>query len=178
MTSLSSSLSSKLSSKHALTKQKGFSLIELVVSIVVIGIAFGALATSLFSSVGKSADVLWQSKSTQLSQAYLDEILAMRYQENSPLGGGSVGSCTISGTDAGEGNRSLYDDVDDYDGLVETADFLDTSITSNYSGYQVSVDVSCLAANGSVSASSKLIAVTVASPTNQIMVFSAFRADL
>lgn len=162
-------------------KQQGFSLIELVVSIVVLSIGLSALSSSLFLSAGRSSDTLWQTKATQLSQAYLDEILAMRYQDDSPLGGGAVaGNCTSSsfGTEAGESNRSQYDDVDDYHGLTETANFLDGDITSNYSGYSVAINVFCRGADNSASTSSKLIVVTITSPTNQSMVFSAFRANL
>ena len=159
-------------------RAKGFSLIELVITIVVIGIALTALSTSLFSAVGRNADPLWQSKATQLSQAYLDEILAMRYQEDSPLGGGIVGTCTIGGPEEGGGNRSLFDDVDDYNGLVETADFLDTAVTSNYAGYGISIAVTCSGPTGIDTGDSKLIAVTITSPTNQNMVFSVIRADL
>jgi MSHA pilin protein MshD len=153
---------------------KGFSLIELIISIVVLGIALGALSSSLFVGVGRSADPLWQSKATQLSQTYLDEILSMRYQEDSPLGGGAVGTCSIAGSEAGESSRSLYDDVDDYHGLSEQADFLDTTTSSNYAGYTVNIAVTC----NEVATNSKLIAVTITSPTNQNLVFSVIRADL
>lgn len=156
----------------------GFSLIELVITIVIIGLALTALTSSLFSAVGRSADPLWQAKATHLSQAYLDEILAMRYQDNSALGGGAVGTCTIGGAEAGEASRSLYDDVDDYDGLTESADFLDSSASSNYSDYNISIDVTCVGPTNAASTSSKLIAITITSPTNQRLVFSAFRADL
>lgn len=157
---------------------KGFSLIELVITIVVLGIALSALSSSLFSGVGRSADPLWQSKATQLSQAYLDEILSMRYQENSPLGGGAVGTCSIAGAETGESSRSLFDDVDDYNGLAETATFLDGSTTSSYSGYSVSIVVSCNDHLGASSTNSKLITLTVTTPTNQSLVFATLRADL
>ena len=167
------------SSLHRLQRTSGFSLIELVITIVIIGIALSALSSSLFSAVGRSADPLWQSKATHLSQAYLDEILAMRYQENSALGGETVGTCIIGGTEAGEGtNRSLYDDVDDYNGLTESANFLDTSTSSNYSDYNISIEVTCVGPTNAASTSSKLIAITITTLTNQRLVFSAFRADL
>lgn len=153
---------------------RGFSLIELIITIMVLGIALSAMTASLFGGVGRNADPLWQSKATQLSQAYLDEILSMRYQEDSPLGGGRVNSCLVGGTEAGETDRSLYDDVDDYNGLSETADFLDATTASIYSGYTVSIEVTCAA----VVANSKLIAVTITSPANQSLVFSVIRADL
>ena len=152
---------------------KGFSLIELIITIVVLGVALSALTSSIFNGVGRNADPLWQSKATQLSQSYLDEILSMRYQEDSPLGGGGVGTCTLVGSEAGETSRSLYDDVDDYNGLIESADFLDTTTLSNYSGYNVSIEVTC----NDVATNSKLIAVTITSPTNQNLVFSVIRGD-
>ena len=74
-------------------QSSGFSLIELVISMVVIGIALAALSSQLFRGAGHSADSLWQAKASLLAQAYLDEILAMRYQENSPYrrrGGGPL----------------------------------------------------------------------------------------
>lgn len=167
-------------------KQQGFSLIELVITIVVLGFALTALSSSLFTSVGKNADPLWQTKATQLSQAYLDEILAMKYQEDSPLGGGSVGNCSIDGAEAGTGpgegetDRSLFDDVDDYHGLTETARFLDdtSGLASTYSGYNISIQVACVDAQGNTSNNSKLIELTITSPTNESLVFSAYRADL
>jgi MSHA pilin protein MshD len=141
---------------------------------VVLGIALSALTASIFGGVGSNADPLWQSKATQLSQAYFDEILSMRYQESSPLGGGSINTCDIDGTEVGETSRSLFDDVDDYDGLTETADFLDTTTASIYTGYTVSVDVSC----DDVAVNSKLIKVTITSPANQNIVFAVIRADI
>jgi MSHA pilin protein MshD len=158
-------------------KNQGFSLIELVITIVVLGIALSALTNSLFTGVGRNADPLWQTKASQLSQAYLDEILSMRFSETSPLGGGSIDSCSIDGKEAGE-TRSLYDDVDDYDGLIETADFLDTQATSSYSGYGVSIQVSCIEQGNFPLTESKLITLTITSPVNQKLIFSVLRADI
>lgn len=158
-------------------KQLGFSLIELVITIVVLGIALTALSSSLFNAVGKNADPLWQTKATQLSQAYLDEILAMKYQEDSPLGGEpAVGPCAITS----ETDRSLFDDVDDYHGLTETASFLDqtSGLASTYSGYNISIQVTCVDAQGNTSNNSKLIELTITSPTSESLIFSAYRSDL
>lgn len=159
-------------------KTHGFSLIELVITIVIISIALTALSSSLFSAVGRNADPLWQAKATHLAQAYLDEILAMRYAETSPLGGGRILSCDVDGAEAGETSRSLFDDVDDYHDLTETADFLDADATSNYTGYSIVIAVECVGPTNVVSTNSKLIAITITSPTNQSLVFSVLRADL
>jgi MSHA pilin protein MshD len=153
---------------------KGFSLIELIISIVVLGIALGALSSSLFLGVGRSADPLWQSKMTQVSQAYLDGISSMRYQEDSPLGGGSVGTCSIDGKEDGEIDRSLFDDVDDYHNYDESVEFLDNTTPANYAGYKVKIGVTC----DDVVVNSKLITVTISSPAKQNIVFSVIRGDL
>lgn len=163
---------------NAYVKNKGFSLIELVITIVVLGIALSALTSSIFTGVGRNADPLWQSKASQLSQAYLDEILSMRFAETSPLGGGAIGTCFVAGNEADEINRSLYDDVDDYHALTETADFLDTTTATSYSGYTVSIEVTCVEQGNPALVDSKLIVLTISSPVNQNLVFSVLRADL
>jgi MSHA pilin protein MshD len=169
-----------LSKNHISINQSGFSLIELVITIVVLGIALTALSSSLFSGVSQNANPLWQTKATQLSQAYFDEILSMKYQDDSPLGGGSAisGTCSINGPETGENDRSDFDDVDDYDGLIETAHFLDSTIPSTYGGYNVNIQVTCEDHLGAASNISKRIQLTILSSTNQSLVFSAFRADL
>ena len=156
---------------------RGFSLIELVITIVVLGIAISALSRSLFTNIGRNADPLWQSKATQLAQAYLDEILAMRYADASPLGGGSVGACSIDGNEADETSRSLYDDVDDYHGLNESGDFLDTATSSDYSQYTINIQVRCRDHNNAASINSKWILLTITAPGNNALRFSAFRGD-
>ena len=158
---------------------KGFSLIELVITILVLGIAISALSRSLFTNVGRNADPLWQSKATQLAQAYLDEILAMRYADASPLGGGALGICNVDGNEADETSRSLYDDVDDYHGLNESGDFLDTAAGSDYSAYSVAIIVRCVDHTNSSppGVSSKQIQLTITAPGSNALRFSAFRGD-
>lgn len=165
---------------HLFKKQSGFSLIELVITIVVLGIALTALSSSLFNGVSQNANPLWQTKATQLSQAYFDEILAMKYQEDSPVGGGAAisGVCSIDGPETGESDRSQYDDVDDYHGLIGVASFLDSTVISTYGGYNVDVQVTCEDDSGAASNITKRIQLTIFSPTNQSLVFSVFRADL
>jgi MSHA pilin protein MshD len=171
------SMKNKYGRSNMHKKNQGFSLIELVITIVVLSIALSALTSSLFKGIGRNADPLWQTKASQLSQAYLDEILSMRYAESSPLGGGSIGSCNVDGTEAEETGRSLYDDVDDYHDLAETADFLDTTVSS-YSGYTVGINVSCIEQGNPTLTDSKLIIITITSPTQQSLKFSVIRSDL
>lgn len=160
-------------------RSRGVTLVELVISIVVISIALTALLGSFSLSAGRSADPLWQSKATQLAQAYLDEIIAMRFQENSPVEGGAVSGCAISGNEADETSRILFDDVDDYHGLNEQARFLDNTVPTSYVGYQVAVTVTCADAAGNTGGlvNSKLITLQITSPTGQQLLFSTFRGN-
>src|SRR5690606_10324718 len=109
---------------------RGFTLVELVVTIVVLAIALVSVAYIVRLGTSDSSQTLLETRAIALGQAYLDEILSRRFDERSGRGGGSPcyglaggGRCTAAanfGLDGGEGsNRDLWDDVDDYDGLSE-----------------------------------------------------------
>ncbi|MEL7401142.1 MAG: prepilin-type N-terminal cleavage/methylation domain-containing protein [Pseudomonadota bacterium] len=157
--------------------QQGLTLVELVISIVVVSFALTALLSSFSFSAARSGDPMWQTKATQLAQAYLDEIIAMRFQEDSPSGGGAVASCRVDGSEAGETSRELFDDVDDYHNLNEAARFLDNSVGVGYNNYQVSITVSCEDAAGGVSSNSKSIALTVTAANGSRLRFAALRGN-
>ena len=119
-------------------KQLGITLVELVITIVVLGIALVVLSGVLQGGASKSADITIQVRATALAQAYLDEILGKRFDENSRNRGippcrGTTGSinrrCSketgvfppqpeLFGPDGAE-TRATYDDVDDYHGMDE-----------------------------------------------------------
>lgn len=89
-------------SRHS---QRGVTLIELCVSIVVIAIAAGAVLGVLSRSVGRSADAMTMSQAVSIAEAYLEEITLKPFADP-------------DGTD-GETLRTDFDDVDDYNGLVD-----------------------------------------------------------
>lgn len=103
--------------------QKGLTLIEMVLTIIILAISLIAISSILSSGVGRSADTTVELRSAALAQSYLDEILGKRFDENShPRGIPPCRSnCTAIGDfgpDSGE-TRAQFDDVDDYDGLDE-----------------------------------------------------------
>lgn len=104
--------------------QPGLSLIEAIVFILIISIGLTGVISVYLYTTRHSADAMLSLKTVELSQALMDEILSKGYDENTPVGGGCVGSgantaCNSStsfstfGIDAGE-SRSRFDDVDDY----------------------------------------------------------------
>lgn len=159
--------------------QKGVTLIEMVITIVILGIALSALISSLSSGISQSATPLWESRSLELTQAYLDEILAMKFDGAQPLGGGVVsGVCAIS-TDGQ--SRANYDDVDDYDGLNDSPpQLIETSLDmSTYSDFSVLVSVSCSGTelNLSDDAFAKRIVVTVNVPGGQSRSVAVYKGN-
>ena len=97
-----------------------------------------------------------------------------------------MGLCVISGPDAGELNsrlllnRSLADDVDDYNGIDESGRFLDISIATaqqGYPAYRVTVAVRCEDHHGQYASDSKHILLTIFGPENSRLEFSVFRGD-
>lgn len=55
-------------------RERGVTLIELIVSIVVIAIAASAVLGVLARSVGRSADAMVMSQAVSIAEAYLEEI--------------------------------------------------------------------------------------------------------
>lgn len=159
--------------------QKGVTLIEMVITIVILGIALSALISSLSSGISQSATPLWESRSLELTQAYLDEILAMKFDGAQPIGGGVVsGVCAIS-TDGQ--SRANFDDVDDYDGLNDSPpQLIETSLDmSTYSDFSVLVSVSCSGTelNLSDDAFAKRIVVTVNVPGGQSRSVAVYKGN-
>jgi MSHA pilin protein MshD len=124
-------------------EQRGATLIELVISIVVVSIAVSAVLGLLSATAGHSADAMITAQAVSIGEAYLEEISLKSFADP-------------DGTD-GEGARASFDDVDDYDGLLDSGarDQFGNAIAP-LAGYTVSVDVSQSAALGGVPAADAL----------------------
>lgn len=113
--------------------QKGISLIELVIFIVIISVALTGITLMYINTTRYSADPMVRIRSIELAQSTLEEILLKAYDNNTPTGGGCVQMtnpattlCTSGTTPAsdpnagtplgtdGEASRGAYNDVDDY----------------------------------------------------------------
>ena len=93
--------------------QRGFTLVELIVFIVVISLALGAMLAVYQQSVVSSVDPIKRIRMLELAQAQLDRVMAQRYAEETPMGGiPACNPCT--------NNIDGLDDVDDYDGVNDT----------------------------------------------------------
>ncbi len=166
-------------------KQLGVTLVELVISIVIISIAMVAVMSSFSVSISKSADPLWRNKSLKLAQLYLDEILAKNYDHNAPVGGIPAvtnPSCASLGADGTE-TRTTYNDVDDYNGLLDSPPILLAgTIDSSYNDYSVAVSVECdgdtVGATGTVADNhAKKITVEITPPNQGPVTFAVYKGN-
>lgn len=147
-------------------RQRGVTLIELIISIVVIAIAIGGVLGVLSQAVGRSADAMVMSQAVAIAEAYLEEITLKAVVDP-------------DGVD-GEANRVDFDDVDDYDGLVDVGarDQFGVAIAS-LSQYTVRVTVaSSTALTGVPGADSKRVDVTVTYAPNVTVTLSAYKTRL
>ena len=111
-------------------RQSGLTLIEMVVTIVILAISLVGVAAMVRQGLQQSANTMVETRAIALGHAYLDEIMGRRFDERSArsglnpcfgLGVGLARPCTDEanfGPDGGE-TRTRYDDVDDYHLLAE-----------------------------------------------------------
>jgi len=121
-----------------LKKSGGFTLIEGIVAIVIMGIAMVTLTSFLFPRIEQSATPHYQSRASALANAFMTEILARKFDHNSddngerfrcddnihpdfpvlvtpPTCSTGLGEDKVLGTVDSE-SRTQLNDVDDYIG--------------------------------------------------------------
>lgn len=108
-------------------RQAGFTLVELVISILIINIAVAGVLLVYSTVLRSSANPLIDRQARAVAEAYLDEIL--QHPINDP-GGPPEG-----------GNRALFDNIGDYDGLNEVPTDQTGTAMAGLGAYTVAVTV-------------------------------------
>lgn len=129
---------------------RGFTLIELIVAIVILGIGVGAFITLINSSTIASIDPLSRQQANAVARAYLEEILLQSFCDPNITSdcsatcsaGNTCSNASCTENTGGTETRATFDDVCDYDGIVNASitDQLGNPLT-DLSNYRVSVDV-------------------------------------
>lgn len=167
------------------TNPAGFTLIELVMGMLVIGIAIVMMTSMLFPQADRAAQTLHRVRSAELAHSLMNEIWGKRYDENTNVNGG-VPACgssaglpcsTVLGPEGAFGvgeSRDDFDDVDDYHGLRETNYMLNSSqrYVDAYPNYKLSV----LVEYGAV-ANTKLVTINVTTPNNEVITYNLVRSN-
>ena len=97
-------------------RHRGVTLIELVVSIVVVSIAVTGVLLVMNQTIRHSADPMAEHQAVAIAESYLEEILSRSFDEMEASG--SPEDAPDPGPDSGETDRTNYDDVNDYHNLA------------------------------------------------------------
>ena len=150
--------------------QRGFTLIELIIFIVVVGIGVAGILSVYTAAIKNSADPLVRKQTLAIAESLLEEIVLTEYSK--PSGSTAVGF-------ASAGDRKSYDCVDDYNGYTTTnaiytkADT--TTAVAGLSSYSITPAVAVSATTlGTVTV--KKIVVSVTGPQGVISV-SGYRGN-
>jgi MSHA pilin protein MshD len=135
--------------------QRGATLVELVITIVIISISVGAVIGTLSKMTEHSADPMIEAQAVAIAESYLEEIMLKAYLDPAT---GTV--CP----GAPPGGRSVYDNVCDYNSLPVGAPQDQSGAAPpglNLSAYTVSVTVNQAASLNNLSGSGQVLRVDV-----------------
>ncbi len=150
-------------------KNKGFSLIEMIIFIVVFSVGVVGIMVVFYNTLPKLSNPTVRLKGVEVAGAIMDEILSRKFDNDTPEGGGTIELSLVNiGREASDGTNTIgFDDVDDYNNLscITGSNGCFDDITP---GYKVNIKVTCAKLNGnkiedaSCPQNYKLITVTVA----------------
>lgn len=127
---------SSVHDRKAPTLRRGFSLLEVVVATLIVGVMMVAALESLGALARGRSYIAERSRGWTLAQDMMAEVLDRHYEE--PDDTPSFGT---EGAEA-SGNRSDYDDTDDYHGWVASPpQSKDGTVMSNLTGWERRVTV-------------------------------------
>lgn len=148
-------------------KQRGVTLIELIVFIVIISVGLAGILGVMNVTTRASADPLARKQAVALAEAVLDEVLSKNYCDPDLV----PPSCVVSR----EGARGLYDDIADYDGQSIAGDVtLGADPVAALASYTATITVAAPAAVSGVLM--RRIAVTVTGGAQAVTLFG-YRAE-
>ncbi|GAA6153397.1 type II secretion system protein [Pseudoteredinibacter isoporae] len=123
--------------------QRGFTLVELIVFIVLLAIVAGAFSLSFTQFNRDSIDPIEQHRALQCAKAKLETIALLRFSSSTPVGG--LPACGSGQDDAQPCGAivgsSVKDDIGDFDGETDTsfqACSISVSVTEGSGGLSVS----------------------------------------
>ncbi len=124
-------------------RQRGFTLIELIIFIVVVGAGLAGILSVMNTVVKSSADPMVRKQAMALADSILEEILQKEYQDPDGV--------------SGETTRATMDDVVDYNGQSNA---LFTDLPSNLSSYLIGISVTDGTATLGVTAKKVTVTIT------------------
>ena len=141
-------------------RNRGFTLFEIIVTVVVIALAATALMSIFSSTVATSADPVLEHQASAIAEAYMEEILLKDFV-------------------AGPGNtRPTFDDVLDYNSLPDTVVRDQTGVAIGaLNDFSISVSVVADGFNGIAAIDSMRIDITVSHASIDPVLLSGYRTN-
>lgn len=129
--------------KRIVDHHTGMTLIELLISIAILSISLTAVISLFSNSSRHSATPMAREQSIAIANAYLEEIMLQAYTD--PIS--DSGTC-----EEGIGNRTLFDDVNDYACVNDTNGAIDQNgnLIIGLEAYNIDVDITAANLNGAV----------------------------
>ena len=137
------SMNSRCTRQH-----RGFTLIEVIIFIVVVGAGLAGILAVSTNAVKGSADPMVRKQAMALADSILEEILQKEYEDPDGI--------------SGETTRATMDDVADYNGATKT---LFTDWPASLGGYDVAISVTAMTLGG---VDGQRVVVTVTGGNNTI----------
>lgn len=138
-------------------RQQGFTLLELIIFIVVVGAGLAGILAVSTNVVKSSSDPMVRKQAMAMADSILEEILQKEYSDP-------------DGVQGNETTRDTMDDVDDYNGKTKA---LFTDWPSALSTYTVAISVTSTTLGG---VAAKKVTVTVTGGTHVISL-SGYRTN-
>lgn len=147
----------------SINRLRGFTLVETILAIVVIGVGLAGVLSAFNTAVRSSADPMLRKQMLSLAEEMLEEVMLKPW---------AAGSGTISGC-----NRSNADDLLDYNGYDQGVCNVDGTALPGLAGYRVVVGVAAAAdAIGGSPNGARRITVTV-SRGSESLALSGWRTN-
>jgi len=157
----------------AAARQRGLSLIELVIFMVVISAALAGVLRVFIQATSASADPMLRRQALAIAESLMEEVQLMPFTfcdpddanvETATSSAGCASSVEALGPEAGENRFATpqFDNVNDYNGYTMSGivDITNTAI-AGLSGYSASVAVAPAALNTITAGSSDALRITV-----------------
>lgn len=142
-------------------KVRGFTLVELVVAITIVGIVASTVMGMMSVMALRSSEVVVSQQAGSIANAYLQEVMSKKFDEPST---------------EGTGPRWQYDEVTDYNGIDDAGakDQYGNAILG-LEGYRITVGVTGQALGAIPIAQCRQIVVTVTDPLGEVLSVTSYK---
>lgn len=164
-------------------RQRGISLVELIIFIVIVSVGLAGILSVLNITAARSADPLPTKQALAIAEALLEEVQLAAFTWCDPddanvLTAASAAGCASLPESMGPegGDARPHDNVNDYDGLSMTGitDLTGATIT-DLGAYSASVSVTAAALGTVAAGDALLVTVTVTGPGGTSLSLSGYR---